>query len=134
MVEKEKTENAIAVLIVDDDGLIRQTLRWVLEDAGYSVLEAEDGATALDVVRHDSRRLVVLLDLLMPRLDGLGVLAAVAADPGLATQRVYVLLSAQGRPIPPELVQSLFAEVPKPFELTDLLDTVEAAAAELRRQ
>ena len=129
----KRTEKPIAVLVVDDDGPIRQTLRWVLEDAGYPILEAPDGVAALDVVRRDPRRLIVLLDLLMPQLDGYGVLRAVAANPALAERRVYVLLSAQGRMIPPELRDLLFAVVPKPFELADLLDTVEAGAAALRR-
>lgn len=129
----KRAEKPIAVLVVDDDVPIRQTIRWVLEDAGYPMLEAPDGLAALDVVRRDSRRLIVLLDLLMPRLDGFGMLRAVAANPALAERRVYVLLSAQARTIPPELRAMLFAVVPKPFDLAELLDTVEAGAAALRR-
>lgn len=129
----KRAEKPVAVLVVDDDDQIRQTLRWVLEDAGYPMLEAPDGAAALDMVRRDPRRLIVLLDVLMPRLDGFGVLRTVAANPALAKHRVYVLLSAQGRAIPPDLRHVLFAVVPKPFDLAELLDTLEAAAAALRR-
>lgn len=129
----DDTDNAVAVLVVDDDGPIRQTLRWALEETTYPVLEAPDGSAALDVLRHDLRPLVVLLDLLMPRLDGVGVLRAIAAEPSLSVRRAYVLLSAQNCTFPSELEELLFAIVPKPFDLTDLLDTVDAAAASLRR-
>lgn len=129
--KREHPEHAVAVLIVDDDVPIRQTLRWVLEETTYPVLEAPDGSAALEILRDDPRPLVVLLDLLMPRMDGLGVLRAIAAHPSLAARRAVVLLSAQGRPLPPELEALLFAIVPKPFDLTDLLDTIHAAAASL---
>lgn len=124
-------DETVAVLVVDDDSTIRQSLRWVLEDTDFAILEAADGIAALDIVRHEPRRLVVLLDLLMPRLDGVGVLRAVAAEPELLARRAFVLLSAHGRTPPPELEALLFAEVPKPFDLNDLLDVVAAAAASL---
>lgn len=124
-------DDTVAVLVVDDDNEIRQSLRFVLEDTGFRVLEAVDGIAALEVVRHEPARLVVLLDLLMPRLDGLGVLRTVAADPALAAGRAYVLLSAHGRRPPPDLEDLLFAEIPKPFDLTGLLDTLAAAVASL---
>ena len=67
------------VLVVDDDTAIRQMLRLVLEDEGYAVREAMDGIEALAALRVSARPLVVLLDLMMPRLGGDGVLAAVTA-------------------------------------------------------
>src|SRR5579859_2241289 len=72
-------ESGVRILIVDDDRGIRHTLRAVLEDEGYAVLEAGDGAEGLALVRASLHRLVVLLDLRMPGLDGAGVLDAVAA-------------------------------------------------------
>lgn len=125
--------DTVAILVVDDDDQIRQSLRWVLEDVGYPVLEATDGVAALELLQHDSRLLVVLLDLLMPRIDGFGVLRAVAKERALAHRHAYVLLSAQNRTLPLELTTLVFAVVPKPFELTSLLDIVDAAAKSLRR-
>src|SRR5262245_64068037 len=66
------------VLVVDDDEDIRETLRLVLEDAGYDVLLAADGRSALDVLRKGAEGLVVLLDLQMPNVSGVEVLQEIA--------------------------------------------------------
>jgi PAS domain S-box-containing protein len=59
------------ILLVDDEEMIRQLARVVLEGAGYMVLEAEDGAEAVDVFRREAGRIdLVILDLTMPRLSG----------------------------------------------------------------
>lgn len=56
------------ILVVDDDPKIRMCVRGLLEDSGYSVLEAEDGLAAL--AHLDRRPSAIILDLNMPRLDG----------------------------------------------------------------
>ncbi len=69
---------ARTVLVIEDDPQYRLTLTAYLEDSGYTVLEAADGLEGLEVfsrVRPD----IVLTDLRMPKLDGLGVIAAVKA-------------------------------------------------------
>jgi CheY-like chemotaxis protein len=76
----------VPVCIVEDDEDIRATLRYLLEDAGYRTVEAANGLAALQLLRTSSSRLVVLLDLMLPVLDGAGVLAAVVEDPGLITR------------------------------------------------
>jgi signal transduction histidine kinase/CheY-like chemotaxis protein len=63
------------VLVVDDDAGTREMLRRTLTRQGWTVREAEDGASGLDEVEH-SRPSVVLLDLLMPRMNGFEMLAA----------------------------------------------------------
>ncbi len=123
------------VLIVDDDPDIRSSMRTVLEEFGdHQVCEASDGLEALEQLRASAGPLVVLLDLLMPRLDGLGVLDAVAKDPALAYRHAYVLVTVSrvatatdfaGRFAMPVHV------VPKPFDITALLDTVTDAASYL---
>ncbi|NHA69801.1 response regulator transcription factor [Phycicoccus sp. CMS6Z-2] len=64
------------VLVVDDDAAIRTVVRWQLDDAGFRVLEADDGPTALRRIRDDHPVLVVL-DLSLPGLGGLDVLRSV---------------------------------------------------------
>lgn len=61
------------ILVVDDDHELRDTLREVLEDLGYSVEAAVDGRDALSRLRSKARRPdLILLDLQMPNLDGAG--------------------------------------------------------------
>ena len=59
------------VLIIDDDELIREFLASLLEDEGYGILTAEDGAEGIEVFRaHAPQLCVVILDLIMPIMDG----------------------------------------------------------------
>ena len=73
------TERPITILTIDDEPSIRQSFRFYLEDLGYRVLEAEDGAVGLELIAED-RPDVVLVDLRMPEVDGLEVLASVQAN------------------------------------------------------
>jgi DNA-binding response OmpR family regulator len=61
------------VLVVDDDKLVRQTARIILEQSGYAVREADDGEAALKSLA-ENRTDIVLLDILMPRKEGLETL------------------------------------------------------------
>jgi CheY-like chemotaxis protein len=123
------------VLVVDDDQAIRETLRLVLEDSQYVVLEAADGQTALAMARDSNERLVVLLDLIMPGVDGEQVLSAVAGDEMLATRHVYVLMTAAHKRLNPTLKALLeMVSAPimqKPFDLDTLLNTVSEASKRL---
>jgi two-component system chemotaxis response regulator CheY len=123
------------VLVVDDDESIRESLRLILEDSGYGVLEATDGVMALNILRATPHSMIVLLDLMMPRLDGTGVLAAVADDPRLATHHAYILMTAGRRTLNLSLIR-LLAELsipvlPKPFELDAILELVAQGAHRL---
>ena len=73
----------LPVLVVDDDPDFRDLTRRMLEREGYTVLEADNGRAALDRLR-DTIPGVVLLDLMMPEMDGFDFVAAVRADPGVA--------------------------------------------------
>jgi CheY-like chemotaxis protein len=123
------------VLIVDDDAAIRATLHAVLEEEGYAVAEARDGLTAVEAMRSSAGG-VVLLDLMMPVLDGAGVLRAVATEKELADAYVFVLVTAVASTLTPALRELLarlsVPVVHKPFELEELLAIVERAAARVR--
>ncbi len=123
------------VLVVDDDEAIRETLRFVLEDAGYSVTEAVDGLDALDTLYASDEPVVVLLDIMMPRLSGAGVLGVVAEDERLAERYAFVLVTANPYPFPKPfaaLVDRLnISVVSKPFDIDDLLGAVAQAAYHL---
>ncbi|MBF6589727.1 MAG: response regulator [Ktedonobacterales bacterium] len=125
----------VRVLIVDDDQAIRETLRFLLEDAGHHVAEAADGLAALNDLRRTEDRTVVLLDLMMPKLDGAGVLGAVAGDRRLSSQHAYALVTATHQTLSlafMNLLSSLSVPmVRKPFDIDALLDLVERMADRL---
>jgi class 3 adenylate cyclase len=79
------------VLVVDDSRVNRLTLGKLLERLGHEVLEAEDGQEALDRLATDGAIDLVLLDVVMPVLDGFDTLAAMKADPALAPIPVIVV-------------------------------------------
>jgi DNA-binding response OmpR family regulator len=78
------------VLVVDDDPAIRRVVCALLDLDEYGLLEAADGQAALEVVRVERPDLVIL-DLTMPRLDGLRACQALRSDPELSGTRVLVL-------------------------------------------
>ncbi len=88
------------VLVADDGRSVRQTLVHILVGAGYDVLEAEDGRTALDAACRE-RPDVVLLDVRMPGLDGFEVLRHLRDDP--ATESLPVILLTGVSPAKGEL-------------------------------
>jgi hypothetical protein len=65
----ERHRRDLPVLVVDDDAGLRQLLRRMLEPEGYAVVEAENGRVALERL-HDVSPSVILLDLMMPEMDG----------------------------------------------------------------
>jgi CheY-like chemotaxis protein len=119
------------VLIVDNDESIRETARFLLEDEGHEVIEAPDGAAALDLLRMSDQPMVVLLDIVMPRLSGVELVKLVGHDERL-TRHAFVVWTASRVPVPTELLASLDAPlVPKPFDMDELLAVVARAAERL---
>ncbi len=123
------------VLVVDDDRSIREILRAILEEEGYRVYEAPDGAAALARLRLTSRRMIVLLGIMLPIMDGVEMLRAVAADSTLATRHCYIVQTASYRVREPD-VQALLAQLDapviyKPFHWQQIVDAVERARARM---
>jgi UDP-3-O-acyl N-acetylglucosamine deacetylase len=113
------------ILVVDDEREIRASVRGILEEEGFTVLEAEDGRQAIDVLRDTTPELV-LLDIWMPNIDGLELLSRL-----------------QGRMHPPEVIVvsghgnietavratklGAFDFIEKPFSLDSLVEVVNRA-------
>lgn len=123
------------ILLVDDDQDIRETLRIALEEEGYEVDEAEDGAEALDLLRQSRQPLVVVLDQRMPRLTGDALLRYVNKKEHLPARHTFVLVTANRELLSPVSLRMLqrmdVPVVDKPFELDDLLNLVAHAADSL---
>jgi two-component system OmpR family response regulator len=116
-----------AILVVDDDGHIRQVVRYALERAGHTVREAKDGAEALRSVREQPPDLLVL-DIVLPEDDGLAVCRDVRRDSRLP----IIFLSSRDDELDRVLGLELGADdyVSKPFSPRELVARV---AAVLRR-
>jgi CheY-like chemotaxis protein len=113
------------ILVVDDDPGIVQLLKDLLDLEGYAVDTANNGAVAL--VQVERRRPdLVLLDLMMPVMDGWQFLRACREQRDLADLPVVVLSAAKSAPTDEPAVRGF---VGKPFELPDLLSVVEQAVA-----
>jgi len=123
------------ILIVDDDEEIRDSLRLVLEEAGYTVEACTNGEDCLEQLRSSAHSLIVLVDYVMPRMSGMDMLHAVAADACLSTRHTYVVVTASPQLLtPPEDHIPPTLQVPvigKPFELDVLLAAVAEAATRL---
>jgi two-component system chemotaxis sensor kinase CheA len=87
-----RTAARARILVTDDSFTTRTAVKSLLEVAGYEVLAAEDGQAALELLRQ-TRCDVVVSDVQMPRLDGLGLARAVKGDPRLAATPVILVTS-----------------------------------------
>ena len=95
------------ILVVDDSEDTRLALSMILKDAGYEVFEASDGSEVFNCVLSD-RPDVVLLDIIMPKVDGFQALRKLRADE--RTRGVPVIMvTAKGRPEDLLMAQSLGA-------------------------
>jgi DNA-binding response OmpR family regulator len=115
------------VVIVEDEPNIVLSLEYLLERAGYETASALDGEAGLALIRR-IRPDVVLLDVMMPRLNGYEVCRALKGDPDLAEIPV-IMLSAKGQEV--EVLRGLEAGarayVTKPFGNAEILEAVRAA-------
>jgi CheY-like chemotaxis protein len=121
-----------SILIVDDDAIIRLLLQTHFTRRGFTCIMAGDGAEALAVLEH--RRVDVLItDLDMPGLDGLGLLEAVRTR-GLITRCVVVTGYATLGNLTLCLREGASALIPKPLaDLTSLDQAVDEAFAQMQR-
>src|SRR5215207_3043427 len=87
------------ILVVDDDEDIRVTIQQILEEEGYPALAAANGEEALRIIHSQPRRpRLVLLDLMMPVMDGQRFQAKLSEDPGLAAVPVVILSGGEHAP------------------------------------
>jgi CheY-like chemotaxis protein len=108
------------VLLIEDEEDLRESMRDALEFNGYSVLAAEDGQAALDRIGQVRPHLcIVLLDLLMPRMNGWDFFARMRSLPPYADVPVVVHSSA-----PDRAPQGVSRVLQKPVKLEDLLAVV----------
>jgi CheY-like chemotaxis protein len=113
------------VLVVDDEIAIVDLLADMLGEEGYEVAKAHDGRTALAMLRAGIRPQIVITDLMMPNLDGMGLYHAIRSE--FPNQRIGVILMSAGRKA--QISDPLATFLPKPFNVIDLLDAIEHLAS-----
>jgi CheY-like chemotaxis protein len=116
---------APVVLVVDDDATIRRLLQITLETEGFDVTTAGDGVEGLRMAQENPRPDLVLLDIMMPGMDGLQVCHTLKSDPATKDLPV-VLLSAKAQSHDIELGLRVGANdyITKPPDLLDLVTRV----------
>lgn len=115
---------SVDILVVEDEPGIQQSLRFILERAGWSVEIVADGQSALATL---AGRLpgMVLLDVMLPKLSGFDVLKRIRSTPALAHLPVLIL-TAKGQQQDKQTAQELGANafVTKPYANADLVEAV----------
>ena len=113
-----------SVLIVEDEPNIVISLEFLMKKAGFEVAVARDGEAALEAIRS-GRPDLVLLDVMLPRLNGYQVCESVRNDPDLGGVKI-IMLTAKGRDAERDKGMALGANayITKPFSTRDVVDKV----------
>jgi two-component system, NtrC family, response regulator AtoC len=120
------------ILIADDESYLRESLRELFAAQGYTVLEAADGTEVMRLLR-DSSADTILLDLKMPKLDGISTLKALKKDPELRRIPVVIVTAFGGSEQTIEGMKAgAYDYVTKPFDPDEVLRTA-ARAIEVNR-
>ena len=118
-----------SVLIVDDEPNILLSLQFLMKKSGYEVRTAKDGEEAMAEIERAAPDLV-LLDVMMPKIDGFSICERIRANPEWRDVRI-IMLTARGRDVEREKGMALGADdyITKPFSTKDAIARVEAVLA-----
>lgn len=117
------TSQTPEVLVVDDDEDVRTMLCIALSVAGYKAASAADGVEALRCLHEGERPALILVDLMMPKMDGEALIRRMSEDSSLARIPVAIIsgqITGDSRLPSPQVI----ARLVKPIELDELLDVV----------
>jgi DNA-binding response OmpR family regulator len=126
LVDQQEASVARKILVVDDEAVLVETIAYNLEQAGYRVVTASDGNSALEAARSEDPDLI-LLDIMLPGIDGLEVCRQLRRESNTATTPI-VMLTAKGDEIDKVVGLEVGADdyVTKPFGRRELLARVRA--------
>jgi CheY-like chemotaxis protein len=116
-----------AVLVVDDDLALRGLFTTLLGKKGFAVDTAADGRTAFDQI-HRHNYSVILLDLMMPEVDGFELLDRIERDSPSLMQKVIVMTGASQRAIQNLDASRVWGLIRKPFDIDNLVSSTLACA------
>ncbi len=122
------------ILVADDEPDIVTLLVSILKSENYDVIEASDGEEALMVIKM-SRPDAIILDIMMPKLDGMQVLRKVREDPEISSIPVIMLTAkASNEDILSGYKYGANYYIPKPFEISDILEGVRMVLIPLKEK
>jgi DNA-binding response OmpR family regulator len=122
-----------SVLIVDDEPNIVLSLQFLMKKTGFEVRTAKDGEEAMAEISRAAPDLV-LLDVMMPKIDGFSICKQIRANPEWQDMRI-IMLTARGRDVEREKGLALGADdyITKPFSTKDAIARVEAVLGRPRK-
>jgi CheY-like chemotaxis protein len=112
------------IMVVDDDADVRDAVTDLLEGHGYAVIPASNGQEALDELKAGEKPSLILLDVMMPIMDGQAFSAEQQADPELADIPV-VVFTAFAAALDKMKEMKSFARIEKPVQADQLLNSVD---------
>ena len=118
------------ILIVDDSATVRQQVGLALQQAGFEIVEANDGVQGLEAVQADASIAAVICDVNMPRMNGLDMVRAVKAQ-GRFADLPIVMLTTEGQPSLIREAREAGAKgwIIKPFKAVQLVAAVQKLTA-----
>lgn len=116
------------ILVVEDDPAIRRLVSMVLQRQGFRTDAAADGLEAVAKLKTSSYD-VIVLDLMMPNLDGFSFINMFAAEDPQQLRKVIVTSAASPAVIRERMKGTPFSLLPKPFDITELVDHVRSCIA-----
>lgn len=117
----EGREGRWTILIVEDDADIRDTLQHLLEASGYRAAPASNGQVALELLETIGRPCLILLDLMMPVMDGWAFLSALEQDDALADVPIVIVSAYTDKVASLERAQQILK---KPVDIHALMEVV----------
>lgn len=127
-------EKSIPVLIVDDDEVIRTSLTQVLEERGFSVTLATNGKEGLEIIESAGNRIhIVICDIVMPKLDGLGFLEKVH-EYNPSVEVIMVTGNSTLERCVEALEKGACGYLCKPFGIKEIIDNITRAQRNIREK
>lgn len=124
-VREEGVGMAVPILAVDDSAPIREMIVSVLTPRGYQVLTARDGQDAIERLHVLAEPHIILLDVVMPGLDGPGVVSEINQDETLRNAGHLVILMSSPLRLAARDIPVTAGQLPKPFTRQQLIEAIE---------
>lgn len=133
--ESRNTMATAKVCLIEDDAGIRETVRYLLVDEGYEVIEATNGLEGKQLLEGSLEPLIAIIDYRLPKLDGCDLLEIIAQDEQLRARHTFIMMSASPEKTVEDCEEAIddldVPIIPKPFDIDELVEAVRQAEERL---